>query len=251
MQTRNVPVAGPRYWAAITVASVFGANMGDFFSHILGLGHWHGLAPLALLFAVILLAERRAGFATQAFYWLGIVTLRTAATNLGDLLTHDFKLPYPLAMGALALLLTGIVAAERLAARQERGATAVGIGFMPPTTLFYWATMLTAGTLGTDAGDYVADVLGLGVGAGSVALGLVLALVLAGNARFGRASVAGFWLAIVAVRSFGTTLGDWCAGRHGLALGLPLSTTCTGIALVALLLLWRPAARDRMQPSAA
>jgi len=32
MQTANVPAVGARYWAALSVASVFGANMGDFVS---------------------------------------------------------------------------------------------------------------------------------------------------------------------------------------------------------------------------
>jgi uncharacterized membrane-anchored protein len=43
MQKCHVPLLGLRYWTALCLASVFGANMGDFFAHNLGLGHVAGL----------------------------------------------------------------------------------------------------------------------------------------------------------------------------------------------------------------
>lgn len=60
MDRANTPQVGARYWVALCVASVFGANCGDFASHVLGLGHVRGLPVLALLFAAVLLGERRA-----------------------------------------------------------------------------------------------------------------------------------------------------------------------------------------------
>ncbi|MGD0501569.1 MAG: hypothetical protein ABSD02_02440 [Steroidobacteraceae bacterium] len=49
---------------------------------------------------------------------------------------------------------------------------------------------------------------------------------------------------MIAVRSAGTTAGDWLAFReepglsNGLHLGLPISTACTGALFLATLLLW-------------
>src|ERR1700692_3049952 len=94
MQVKNLPSITPRYWTAILVASMCGANTGDFLSHNLHLGHTRGLLPLAALFLIILWAERRARIPTEAYYWLAIIVLRTAATNLADLCTHDLKLGY-------------------------------------------------------------------------------------------------------------------------------------------------------------
>jgi uncharacterized membrane-anchored protein len=74
MQFRNVPITGPRYWTALCLASVFGANMGDFVSHNLHLGHANGLLPLLLAFLGVVAAERLTGFTTEARYC-------TAATN--------------------------------------------------------------------------------------------------------------------------------------------------------------------------
>ena len=51
MQRSHVPQLGVRYWSALCLASIFGANMGDFFAHNLGLGHVAGLPFLAIAFA--------------------------------------------------------------------------------------------------------------------------------------------------------------------------------------------------------
>jgi uncharacterized membrane-anchored protein len=85
MHDRSVPSIDPRYWVCIGMASVFGTNCGDFVSRFLNLGHINGLPPLAAFFAFILVVERFAPIRTEIFYWLAIVTLRTAATNIGTL----------------------------------------------------------------------------------------------------------------------------------------------------------------------
>ncbi|HEX9461455.1 MAG TPA: hypothetical protein VGB82_02555, partial [Alphaproteobacteria bacterium] len=59
MQPTHVPAAGDRYWVALSIASVFGANTGDFIAKYLHLGHWGGLPALAILLAVVFFLERR------------------------------------------------------------------------------------------------------------------------------------------------------------------------------------------------
>jgi hypothetical protein len=225
---KTVPPVSPRYWVAISAASIFGANMGDFFAHALHLGHVRGIPILALLFAGLIVAERRSSRASEAYYWAVIVVLRTAATNLADFATHDLRLPYPLVIAGLAALLLG------LAARTTRQAAGV-----PAADGCFWATMLTAGTLGTGIGDYSADDLGLGIGVGTLVLGAMLLAVLAFGSRVDWRTPLAYWSGIVAVRSAGTTAGDFLASRHGAGLGLPLSTSFSGLACVAILLVWR------------
>jgi uncharacterized membrane-anchored protein len=94
MQQQHLPTINARYWTAIVAASMCGANTGDFASRILHLGHTRGLLPLALIFGFILWAEARSKSATELYYWMAIIALRTAATNLADLATHDLKLGY-------------------------------------------------------------------------------------------------------------------------------------------------------------
>jgi uncharacterized membrane-anchored protein len=58
MQQKHLPTLGARYWAALCLASIFGANMGDFFARDLGLGHVAGLPFLVLALAVVVIGER-------------------------------------------------------------------------------------------------------------------------------------------------------------------------------------------------
>jgi len=238
MRVSNVPAITRRYWAAILVASMCGANTGDFLSHNLHLGHTRGLLPLAALFLLSLWAERRARIPTEAYYWLAIIVLRTAATNLADLCTHDLKLGYGATEIGLTLLLIAFLVTDR-----NRGSSMSSIAQqdrprLPTTNGNYWLAMLTAGTLGTASGDFTADVVGLGLFYGSAVLTALFAVVLIISWRFGGMSKPWYWASIVAARTAGTTLGDLLASRHGLDLGLPLSTTLTAFTLTIIVLFW-------------
>jgi uncharacterized membrane-anchored protein len=230
MQARNVPTLGSRYWLAISLASVFGANLGDFLSHDLHLGHWRGLAPLGMVLATILLAERRERSAREAYYWCAVVIVRAAATNLADLATHDFKLIYPTVIGVLAGLLAALVLADRARTGAAESAPA-SLNALPVTDGLYWASMLSAGTLGTGLGDALSEYVGLGAGlASSVLVPVIAALfVLRALPRFG--SKGYYWAMIVGVRTIGTCVGDFLAET----LGLEASTFLTGLTLVAAL----------------
>lgn len=241
MQPKNLPPIDARYWTAILAASMCGANTGDFASRILGLGHTRGLLPLGLIFIAIVWAERRSKVATEAYYWLAIIVMRTGATNLADLGTHDLKLGYlPFIAGLIALM------ALMLLIDKARGVEPIGIAgadgrwhTLPATDTSYWITMLAAGTLGTAAGDWVAEETPLGLFYGSLVLVALLLGTWFVSDRFGRMAKPWYWLTIVAARTAGTTLGDLLASRRGLGLGLWVSTICTGLLLAGIVVLWR------------
>jgi len=241
MKPQNLPTIDARYWTAILAASMCGANTGDFASRILGLGHTRGLLPLALIFLAIVWAERRSRVATEAYYWLAIIVLRTGATNLADLGTHDLKLGYFLCMGLLVALMVMMLLIDR-----ARGVEPIGVAgpdgrwrSLPATDTSYWITMLAAGTLGTAAGDWVAEETPLGLFYGSALLVGVLIAVWFVSDQYGKMTKPWYWLTIVAARTAGTTLGDLLASRRGLGLGLWVSTICTGLLLAGIVILWR------------
>jgi len=105
--------------------------------------------------------------------------------------------------------------------------------------------LLIAGTLGTATGDFVADVVGLGVGYGSIVLAAIFAVVLSISEIFGGMTKPWYWASIVAARTAGTTMGDFLASRHGLDLGLPLSTALTACLLAGAVIL----GREKRQPA--
>lgn len=241
LRYRSTPQIDLRYWVAISLASVFGCNLGDFVSLYLHLGHWVGLFPLAAAFIALVVCERRSVRASEGWYWAIVIVLRTAATNLADLATHTFGLPYPWVIAFLELLQVLVIlpVGPRLSGAKAEASRPVADGW-------YWASLLTAGALGTAIGDGVAEDLHLGTGLGTLALGAFALLAIKLGAPSGWSTKAGYWLAIIAVRAAGTTAGDWLAFRdsgglvNGLHLGLALSTGCTGGVFALTLLLWRP-----------
>jgi uncharacterized membrane-anchored protein len=237
MQRIHLPTLGARYWAALCLASIFGANMGDFFARNLGLGHVKGLPFLALALAIVLVRERFDRSVHQIYYWTAIIIVRTGATNFADFACGDMKLPRLLVIGGLtASLVVSLLASWQFAWRWKSTQSEAPDNVLR-ADLGYWISMFIAGTLGTVIGDYCSHDLHLGDGGASLLLVPILALLFI-NARNGLLrSLPYYWLTIVMVRAGGTAVGDFVAGRT--MLGLPLGTLVTGTLFVALLILWK------------
>ena len=244
MRVANTPRLDLRYWVTISLASVFGCNTGDVVSHMTGLGYTNGLPVLAALLAAILFAERRVRAPTELAYWLAIVVIRTAATNLADFATDEMEWGYGWVSGVLAALLALTVLAARL--RRPKTPREVAVTRLPATDGLYWTGMLVAGTLGTVLGDEATYTFGISaacLGYGAVT-GAAVALIRRGGYRPWL-----YWLTIVAIRAAGTDVADYLAFRRGIWLGLPVSTTLTGVLFFAAVLLWRPQRDAAMVPA--
>ena len=256
MRSKNLPTIDAGYWAAIIAASMCGANTGDLAAGPLGLGHIGGLLPLAAVFAAIVWAEKKLDWTTVAFYWLAIIVLRTMATNIADFGTHDLKLSYPVFEAALATFMAVMILvdkANRSKVLRHRGQDSVRLT-MPATNWNYWIVMLTAGTLGTALGDWIAQGFGFGVYWGSVVCIPIFLGALWLALRVGEFSKPWYWIVIVACRTLGTDLGDMLVALFRTvtptrALALWGSTACTAALLTAIIYFWSHRAADQLQVS--
>ena len=238
MQSIHLPKLGARYWAALCVASIFGANMGDLFARNLGLGHVAGLPFLAIALVIVLVAERFDRLLHQSYYWIAIIIVRTAATNFADFAAGDLKLPRIQVMAVLVALLAAALwlswqfAWRKLAAKTDNVLRADS---------GYWVCMFVAGTLGTVIGDFCSHNLRLDDGGAAILLSPIVALLLVIGWRGPLRLLPFYWLTVVAIRAAGTAVGDFISGRN--MLGLPMSTAVTGILFVILLLVWKESAK--------
>ena len=232
MQLRITPKVGPRYWTAILIASMCGTNFGDVFPDILKLSTGIGLLILIALFATIVLAERMTMHGSEIFYWLSILVVRAAATNIADFSIGEAHLGYGLVAEVLAAILAGFILEQRNAGPKASA------GDLPPTNGLYWVTMLTAGALGTIMGDGIGHSFGpvsLGVPVSAGMATFAMAVLLGVRGRFHWTTPVAYWITVVAVRWWGTNSGDMLA----FFIGLTVSMAVTGIALAMILLLWR------------
>jgi uncharacterized membrane-anchored protein len=238
MKPIHLPALGQRYWAALCIASIFGANMGDFFAHNLGLGHVAGLPFLAAALAIVMVAERFDTLQHQVYYWCAIIIVRTAATNFADFAAGDLKLPRLWIMVVLAMAL---IAAVWLSSRFARRSLANKADEVQCADLGYWVCMFLAGTLGTVIGDYSSHNLKLDDAGAAILLSPIVALLFVAGRKGRLLLLPLYWTIVVAIRAAGTAVGDTLAGRH--MLGLPMSTAVTGAVFVVLLLVWKERAR--------
>jgi len=232
LQLKITPKVGLRYWVAILIASMCGTNIGDFVPDILKFSAGAGLLILVLLFSAIVAADRMTRYGGEVFYWLAILVVRAAATNIADFSIGSAHLGYGTVAAVLAALLVGLVELQRKSGPKSSK------GNLPPTDGLYWLTMLTAGSLGAVIGDGIGHAfgrvqIGVPISAGIAAIALVL--ILGVRARLASASHASYWVAVVAVRWFGTNIGDIGA----FFLSLSISMVATGLALALTVLLWR------------
>jgi uncharacterized membrane-anchored protein len=218
------------YWLAMLAASAFGTNLGDLWAGTLFPGRVTSLASLLAICIAAVLFHRRAAARTEAGYWLAIVAMRAAATNLADIFTHDLALGYSLSSVLLAGLT--LLAARYAAPDLSRPAS-------PRVDGAYWIAMFIAGVFGTVAGDLIHHSIGM------LTASAVLCFILAGLVllREDRAptSMLLFWSIVMAERCAGTALGDALAAHRAIALGVPIASVCSGMLTIAALAL-----RDRL-----
>lgn len=222
---RSLPRIDGRYWLALSAASIFGTNTGDFVAGYLHIGHLAGLPWLLAAFVLILLLERLSAVKTPLWFWAAIITMRTAATNVGDAF-HDFGLGFGI---SVPLTLVTFAACAVLYARftpyRAAGDDTVQVNAA------YWATMMLAGVFGTVGGDLAAKWIS-NPGAAIVFFALAALAI----RQFGRRGIlqqaAAYWTVVGLIRTAGTAGGDTVAHSIGLA----PSTVLTGLVFLILVI---------------
>jgi uncharacterized membrane-anchored protein len=236
-EMRNLPRITASYWLTLVAASTFGTNTGDFVARYLHLGHLAGLPWMGLVFAAILLLAARARRGEALYFWAAIITVRTAATNVGDAF-HDFHVAYSVSLSLVLVLFAASVLVYGRIPGERDGKGTVRVNSA------YWICMMLAGILGTIGGDFVSFRLGLTPLGTAAVFGCLIA---ASLGWFGKRGVlldaAPYWTTVGLIRSGGTGAGDAVAE----VLGLAPSTLLTGVVFVGLVLCFY-AARSKAEP---
>jgi uncharacterized membrane-anchored protein len=223
------------YWFAMLAASAFGTNVGDLWAEALFPGPIASLASLLGICAVAVWYHRRAAARTETGYWVAIVAMRAAATNLADILTHGLALSYVLASVLLGILT--LIGARFTDPDFSRSGS-------PRVDGAYWTAMFIAGVFGTVAGDLIHHNVGLYNA--SAALCVLLAGLILAREKGAPVSMLLFWSIVMAERCAGTAVGDALASRRAVGLGVPIASVCTAALMI--ISLWMRARLSRRYP---
>ncbi len=232
----RVPHIVLAYWVIKIASTTLGETAADMFSMTMKLGYGSTIVLFAALFAVLLgvkLALRRY---TPLSYWAVFTASAILGTVISDFIDRTLGLGYAagaaILMGLLLLTLAAWYLKERSLA-VERIET-------PVAEVFYWLAFLVANTLGTAAGDYLSDELGIGFMHSAALIAGLLALTALAHYFTKISGVFLFWVAFVLTRPFGATFGDLLTKPtdHG---GLDLGTYGASAFFAALMViaLWR------------
>lgn len=200
----RVPPIALLYWIIKIAATTLGETGADHFSMTLGVGYATTILIFFTAFAVLLAAKIARQRYEPVLYWATFTASAIAGTAVSDYIDRTLGLGYALGSALLLALLLGILT---LWYRREKSLSVERIATTRAET-FYWMAFLVANTLGTAAGDFLADDAGLGFLQGSLLIGGALVVIVIFH-RFTQISpVALFWLAFVLTRPFGATFGD-------------------------------------------
>lgn len=206
------------YWVIKIASTTLGETGADMFSMTYRLGYGDTVLLFMGLFIVLLGIKISMKRYDPVTYWLTFTATAIAGTAISDFI--DRTLGFGYAMGS-ALLISVLMVILLFWHIREKTINVENISDTS-SEIFYWMAFLVANTLGTAAGDFVADQLGLGF-ADSAMLFTGSLVIIALLHFFSKTSGALlFWLAFILTRPFGATFGDWLTKpleNGGLALG--------------------------------
>lgn len=227
----RVPEIVLLYWVIKIAATTLGETGADMVSMTFNLGYAKTVVIFLSLFAVLLLAKLRVKGYHPILYWSVFTASAIAGTGISDFIDRSLGWGYPTGSAVLVGLLIAILglwyAVER-SISVERITTA-------SAETYYWMAFLIANTLGTAAGDYLSDSLGLGFGQSAALITGVLVAICLGHYFTKLPGLLLFWLAFVLTRPFGATFGDLLTkpvSHGGLNLGTVGASTFFAIVLV-------------------
>lgn len=221
------------FWLIKIMATTVGETGADYLMLNLNFGLPLTTVLMSVLLVGVLIAQMRAKTYIPWLYWLTVVMVSVVGTLITDNLTDNLGVPLALSTGVFSVLLVLVFSAWYLS---ERSLSIHSIANRKRES-FYWAAILVTFALGTAAGDWMAESVGLGFAWSAVLFGAAIAVITLGFFFFKLNAVLAFWLAYIITRPLGASLGDLLSqptGDGGLGFGT-LGTSAIFLAAIVLL----------------
>jgi uncharacterized membrane-anchored protein len=244
----KVPEVTLYFWLIKVMATTIGETAADYLNDNLGFGLTKTTYVAGALLLILLFVQFGLRKYVPVAYWAVVVVISVFGTLITDNLSDKQNVPLttstPIFAGVLAIVFAIWYAVERtlsihtIVTRRREG--------------FYWLAILFTFSLGTAAGDLVAEKADLGYLISIAIFGGAIALVAFAHYVLRMGPVLSFWLAYILTRPLGASIGDGLSQHSHKYGGLGLGTTKTSyiflaciIAMVAFLTLTK---RDQTPP---
>ena len=192
------------YWVIKIASTTLGETGADMFSMTFNLGYGTTIAIFMGFFLLLLGIKLLLKGYNPIAYWLTFTASAIAGTAISDFIDRTMRLGYT---AGSAILVTMLLITLAIWYKKEKS---INVEYVPTVSIeiFYWAAFLIANTLGTAAGDFVADDLGFGFINSAILISGLLAIIVLLHFFTKISGTLLFWLAFVLTRPFGATFGD-------------------------------------------
>ncbi|MBD8103772.1 hypothetical protein PlfCFBP13513_14830 [Plantibacter flavus] len=229
----KVPQITLAFWVIKVFSTTVGETAADYFNDTLGFGLTATSIVTGALFLIALAVQFRTRRYVPTVYWITVVLISVVGTLITDNLTDVVGVPLWASTLGFAVLLG---ATFTVWFRRERTLSIHSI-VTRRREAFYWLAILFTFALGTAAGDFLSEALGLGYVLAAVLFAAVIAAVAIAYVVFHANAVVCFWIAYVLTRPLGASLGDLASqpvADGGLGLGTTATSAVFGIVIIAL-----------------
>lgn len=231
MAANRVPHILFLYWVIKIASTTLGETGADMFSMTYDIGYGNTILLFMGLFLVFLSLKLKRKRYEPTLYWLTFTATAIAGTAISDFIDRTLGVGY--AWGSLLLItLLGLILGAWYAKEKS-----IRVECITTTSseIFYWSAFLVANTLGTAAGDFLADDVGMGFAQSALLIGTLLGFIALLHFYTRASKVLLFWFAFVLTRPFGATFGDLLTKTHeqeGIDLGTIGSSAVFALILI-------------------
>lgn len=218
----RVPKVTVDFWLIKLMAVTVGETAADYLAVNLG----YGLTATSLFMSAILIVALVLQFWQKRYvpwaYWLAVVLISVVGTLITDNLVDNFEVRLETTTIAFSIALAATFAVWYASERT----LSIHTIFTTRREVFYWLAILFTFSLGTAAGDLIAETFALGY----LTTGLLFAAVIGAIAfayyALNLDRILAFWLAYILTRPLGASFGDLLSQpvEYG---GLGFGTTVT------------------------
>jgi len=214
----KVPEITIFFWIIKILATTIGETAADFLNENLHLGLTVTTLIMSVFLVIILIFQFRSVKYVPGIYWLAVVLISVVGTLITDNLVDNFGVPLQTTtiLFSIALIATFVIwymNEKTLSIHSIRTSKREG---------FYWAAILFTFSLGTAAGDLLAEGLDIGYWKSALLFAGMIGLVVIAFRFFKLDAIWAFWIAYILTRPLGASLGDFLSqpkADGGLALG--------------------------------
>lgn len=192
------------YWVIKIASTTLGETGADMFSMTFEIGYGPTILIFSTFFGAALGLKLWMARYEPVLYWVTFTATAIVGTAVSDYIDRTLGLGYAVGSTILIFLLLGVL----FVWRKIEGSIAVEDIRTQRSEIFYWIAFLIANTLGTAAGDLLADDFGIGFLISALLIAGVLIVIALLHFFTKISSVILFWFAFVLTRPFGATFGD-------------------------------------------